>query len=228
MFATLQQIVAALLLLLYAIAMPPAATSSTTPVRAVGYGATVSEKPIAPDGTPIQLDLPLPLHTKNCGGSDGSGLCVFTSIGSHAACWQNVESLQKFQDFMKRHPGGGYPEKVDKMIDQFCKEQNKPKPRYVQIQSGDLEILKLACKTGRMPSVTYGFSPSGRYGGAKISHMVSLLHADDKWFCVLDNNFPRTYEWMTPAEFSKTYTSGGRAGWTHLLLDPGPPPCPKN
>jgi hypothetical protein len=182
---------------------------------------------VAPDGTELQIDLPGDLHLKNVGGSDGAGLCVFTSI-SHSARWQSVKVLEDFQTWMKKHPGGGYPAKVKKMISQVCKERNTPEPDYIQVEGKDLEILKLACKTGRMPGVTYGRSPSGRYNGGRISHMVSLVHADDRNFCVLDNNFPGAdkYEWMTPAEFSATYTLGG-GGWAVILLSPGAPPAPR-
>lgn len=184
---------------------------------------------IAPDAkTEIQLDLPGQFHTKNVGGSDGAGLCVFTSI-QHAAQWQNVGALKDFQKWMRQHPGGGYPEKVDAKIKQICKEKNIPIPSYLQVEGKDIEVLKLACKTGRMPSVTYSYSPTGRYGGGKIAHMVTLSHADDQWFCVLDNNFPGTtaYEWMSPQEFLRTYAAGGQ-GWSVILLDPGPPPPPRN
>ncbi len=193
----------------------------------ISYTAKVTDTPVSPDGTVILLDLPKEHHTKNVGGSDGAGLCVFTSI-MHAAMWQNVAVLWDFQKFMTKRPGGGYPDKVKKMIAEICKEKGEKEPAYIQIENGDLEILKLACKTGRMPSVTYSYSPTGRYGGSKIAHMVTLLHADDKWFCVLDNNYPKTYEWMSPEEFKRAYTGGGSAGWTHLLLAAGPPPCPKN
>ncbi len=176
------------------------------------------------DGTELQCDLPGDQHLKNCGGSDGAGLCVFTSI-SHSARWQNVDVLKDFRDWMRHHPGGGYPKKVDQMIASICKEKGVPRPDYVQAEGSGLEILKAACKSGRMPGVTYSFSPTGRYGGARISHMVSLPHADDRWFVVLDNNFPQTYEWMSPAEFQKTYTGGG-GGWCVVLLSPAPPPPP--
>jgi hypothetical protein len=179
--------------------------------------------PTAPDGTEIQCDLPGDLQVKNRGGSDGAGLCVFASL-KHSAMWQEVTPLKEIFEYMFNYPGGGYPEKVDKVIADICKKKGLPIPPYIQVQGKDIEILKLACKTGRMPGVTYSFSPSGRYGGQRIAHMVSLPHADDKWFCVLDNNFPRTYEWMTPQEFSKTYAPG----WAVIFLDSGPPPVPEN
>jgi hypothetical protein len=194
-------------------------------------GATIGGR-VHNDGTELQCDLPGDFHLKNCGGSDGSGLCVFTSI-SHSARWQNVAVLEGFRDWMRKHPGGGYPQKVDRMIAEICNEKGVPPPSYLQVEGDDLEVLKTACRSGRMPGVTYSYSPTGRYGGQRISHMVSLVHADDRHFVILDNNFPgragqeNTYEWMTPAEFKKTYT-GGRSGWAVILLDPGPPLPPHN
>lgn len=182
-----------------------------------------------PDGTELQCDLPGDLHKKNVGGSDGAGLCVFTSIG-HAAVWQNVDQLKDFQAWMRRRPGGGYPSKVDAMIRQYCQEQGLPEPRYLNIEGNDLDILKLACKTGRMASATYGYSPTGRYSGQRISHMVNVVHADEKWFVVLDNNYPGAdaYEWLTPQEFARTFSSTGGQGWAVILLSPPPPPLPWN
>lgn len=180
------------------------------------------------DGVEIDCDLPEPLHMKNCGGSDGAGLCVFTSI-SHAARWQNVPLLENFRDWMRSYPGGGYPEKVDRMVKQIAAEQGVPVPDYVQVESSDLEVLKAACRSGRMPGVTYSFSPTGRYGGGHIAHMVSLVAASDRYFVILDNNYPggNAYEWLTPQEFQKTYAGSGK-GWAFILLSPPPPPPPHN
>lgn len=184
------------------------------------------------DGTTLDCELPGDQHLKNCGGSDGSGLCVFTSL-SHSARWQNVPVLADFRDWMRNHPGGGYPQKVDAMIQQICKEKATPVPPYVQVEGTDLEVLRAACRSGRMPGVTYSFSPTGRYGGKRISHMVSLVGAGERWFVVLDNNYPGsagkedTYEWLSPDEFRRTYAGTGQ-GWAVILLGPGPPPVPRN
>lgn len=184
---------------------------------------------VAPDGqTEIHCDLPGELHQKNTGGSDGAGLCVFASM-RHSGRYQNDPLFAACFEWMKKHPGGGYPEKVDRVLQQASKELGLPVPDYIQVEGGDLEVLKLACRTGRMPGVTYCKSPTGRYGGSTIAHMVSLPHADDQWFCVLDNNYPGedAYEWMTPQEFSRTYTGGG-GGWSVILLTAPPPPAPHN
>lgn len=186
--------------------------------------------PIAPDGTEVLIDLPASLQRKNT-ASKGLGNCVFTSI-HHSALWQDVPALQEFPQWLitKGIPGGGYPSKVADLVPKIAKERGLPTPDFLQVESRDLEILKLACKTGRMPGVTYSRSPTGRYGGQKIAHMVSLVHASDAWFCVLDNNYigPTSLEWMTPSEFLATYTGGGGNGWAVILLDAGPPPCPRN
>lgn len=185
----------------------------------------------APDGkTEIQLDLPGSLHLKNTGGSDGAGLCVFTSI-AHSARWQHVELLENFHDWMKQYAGGGYPEKVNQKIAQIAKEKGRPPPRYLQVEGGRelLDLLRAAVASGRMPAVTYYFSPSGRYRGQRILHMVSLVHLDSQYACILDNNYPGVdqYEWLTVDEFLRAFT-GGRSGWAVVLLDAGPPPLPWN
>ena len=188
-------------------------------LAAPAIAATVGG-PVAPDGTEVQCDLPEQYHIRNRGGSDGAGLCVFASI-EHAAIWQDVPEIQGIFEWMWRHPGGGWPEKVTRVINQMCKERGVAPPAYLQVEGNDLEILKLACKTGRMPGVTYCFSPAGRYRG-RIAHMVSLVHADDERFGILDNNYPGSIEWMTPDEFRRVYACS--TGWAVILLDSGPPP----
>ena len=186
---------------------------------------------VSPDGkTEIQIDLPSSLQTKNVGGSDGSGLCVFTSIG-HSARFQRVELLEDFRDYMRKFPGGGWPQKVDQMIERISKDRGIPKPDYIQIQGGreTLEILKTALESGRMPAVTYSKSPTGRYGGQRIAHMVNIAHLDANYVAVLDNNYlepkDNAFEWISIDQFLQTYT-GGKSGWAVILLDPGPPPFP--
>ncbi len=200
----------------------PRVFETLLPVGAASVGSFT-----APNGKEIQCHLDEKFHLKNRGGSDGAGLCVFASL-KHGSIFQHVRQTDDIFEFMFSRPGGGYPSKVDKIISLLCESKNVEIPDYLQVESRDLEILKLACKTGRMPGVTYGFSPTGRYNGQRIAHMVSLCHADDDWFGILDNNYPRSIEWMDPATFLRVYTSGGGNGWSVIFLDPGPPPVPTN
>lgn len=200
---------------------PPPLTRLTA--QAPPAGASVGR--VAPDGTEPQCDLPDAEQLHNKGGRDGAGLCVFTSI-DHSARWQNVPQLVGFRDWMTKYPGGGYPEKVAKMIAQISKERGLPEPEYVQVERADWEVLRLAMKCGRLPGVTYSRSPTGRYGGQRIAHMTSMVHCDAKWVAILDNNYPGSdkYEWMTPDEARKA----GCLEWVVILLGPPPPPVPHN
>lgn len=191
------------------------------------FGAKVGGR--VEGGTELQIDLPGQLHRKNT-ASHGLGLCVFTSI-HHSAVWQDVAAFQEWPKWMidKSIPGGGYPQKVADLAKKIAADRGLPEPDFLQVEGSDLEILKLACSTGRMPGVTYSRSPTGRYGGQQIAHMVSLVHADDQHFVILDNNYigDSNYEWLTPEEFKKSYTGLG-GGWAVILLDNGPPPIPRN
>jgi hypothetical protein len=97
---------------------------------------------------------------------------------------------------------------------------------YLQYEGRDPTILKLALKTGRMPSVTYnGHDP--HYGErVSIAHMVNLIYLDDKQACILDNNFVGENElvWMSVKEFMDRWEDG----WAVILLAPPPPPPPRN
>lgn len=189
-------------------------------------GATTGDK--SPAGYPPNADLPQSLRKKNI-PSLGLGCCVMRSI-DHAAHWQNLPGLYDFPEWMveNRLPGGGWPSRMDKLIPQICQDRGTETPAYLQIESNDLEILKLCCKTRRMVCVTYAYSPTGRYNGQRISHMVNLVHADDEWFGVLDNNYPDEIEWMTPEEFLPVYHGGNQSGWSIIFLAYPPPPLPKN
>lgn len=208
---------------------PDAGAESAAPWVGAQVGGTV-----APDGkTEIQIDLPMSEQRSNI-TSRGQGCCVQTSI-NHSARWQNVPALVDFQEWVKAKglPGGAYPGAIDQRIPACAKDRGYPTPAYLQIEGRDLEVLKAACRSGRMPGVTYSFSPTGRYQGQRVAHMTNLVHADDHYFAILDNNYicspktPDNYEWLTPAEFARTYAGNGQ-GWTVILLDPGPPPFPKN
>jgi hypothetical protein len=191
---------------------------------------------VSPDGKEeITIDLPGDKQLHNQAGTDRAGLCVWTSL-NHSAYWANVEELFSLQQYMRTQPGGGWPDRVDTVLAKIA-----PTVEYVQYTGTDPGCIKLALKTGRMPCVTYGYSP--RYVGprnpmGRISHMVNCVHLSDRLACVLDNNFvpdtpqeradPKTYEWMSPAEFVARWTGTDGTGWVVVPLHVGPPPIPVN
>ncbi|WP_439624051.1 hypothetical protein [Gemmata sp.] len=230
------------------------AVTDAYPVVATGQ-FVVTKAPVK-DGVRATADLPESQHKRNTGGNDrtplnprgepgkGSGLCVYTSLW-HAAIWQAVAELYGFRDWMRNHEGGSYPDKFEKTLNAYCKERGIPIPNYVQHTGGDEDVLRLALKTGRMVCVTYcGVDGPGRYGSEVVGHMVNLVHLDDTLACVLDNNFPGTFLWMSRGDFlarwrgvkpdgSAFMASDGRrrfpvgGGWAIVLLGPPPTPYPQ-
>ena len=132
--------------------------------------------PALDDGTEIGCDLPTRLHVKNRGGIDGAGLCVFASM-RHAGLWADDPVFAALFSFMFSKPGGGYPQKVERMVALYCQKENKPRPDFFQVEGSDLDLLSKAVEAGLMPAVTYYRSPTGRYGGKRINHMVNLVAA---------------------------------------------------
>jgi hypothetical protein len=194
------------------------------PLSAIDTANLATGGPRNVDGAEVMCDLPVDQRTPNTGGTDGAGLCVFTSIG-HAARWQNDPRLANLQRDMTHEPGGGYPEKVDAMLKKYG--QGITPRDYVNIETNDPEILHEAIDSGRMPCVTYnGHDP--HYRGS-IAHMVNLVALDARHACILDNNFVGQNDlvWMSPTDFYKRW-KGGAKGWVVILLSPAPPPVPRN
>lgn len=185
-----------------------------------------SRSPIAPDGIKAVIDLPPARHIKNVGGSDGAGLCVFTSV-QHSADWQNVRTLDGFREWMRKRPGGGWPAKLDQMLARFCAERGVSVPQYIQHTGGDESFLELALQTDRFPAVTYSglddFYRDRFNQPARIAHMVNLAHLDDKWAAIVDNNRPGVWVWMSRRDFLARWRDND-GGWAVVLLGPPPPP----
>lgn len=221
--------IALVVLLSYQGEKPQATPNMTGKPAPVSTGATpgkpVEGGRIAPDGvTQIQCDLPRSCRKKNI-PSSGLGCCVFRS-GDYAAHWQQEPSMYDLPEQMvkARIPGGGYPEKVERVFKQLC-----PNVQDLQDTSGDPDVLKAILASGRIACVTYnGHDP--HYGANQsIAHMVCLVHFDDTWACVSDNNFieDNQFMWMSPSEFQKRWGGQG-GGWVYCLLSPPPPPVPHN
>jgi hypothetical protein len=201
--------------------------------RMTAAGFAVVAGPRLDDGTEVQCDLPATLHMKNTGGRDGAGLCVFTSI-EHSGRWHAIPELDGLQAWMTTQPGGGYPEKVSHMLAQFCRKHGDV-PDYYQAQDRSrdrqlVELLAEAVQAGHLVCVTYSHSPTGRYGGQRIAHMVNCVAARSgprKLWAILDNNFPKSIEWMNEAAFVDSVYGAGQA-WAIFFPRPGPPPVPSN
>jgi hypothetical protein len=205
----------------------PRPADDSAPRGAISIGG-----PVAPDGTTaVTVDLPVEERIKNVGSHvDGAGMCVMTSV-EMASHWANLRALRGLRDWCARQPGGAFPAKVDKQLQEYCAAKGVPVPGYVQYEGPDPGILDLALRTGRLPAVTYSGHDGVRYQG-RIAHMVTLAHLDAKWACVLDNNgnSPNGVGedellWLSRQEFLDRWRDGGQ-GWAFTWSAPPPPPPP--
>jgi hypothetical protein len=195
------------------------------PLDAAGQFSPTKE-PVSPEGVRAICDIPPNLHMRNTGGmgrggpGTGSGLCVWTSL-EVAARWQNLPEIAGLQRWMTFKEGGGYPQKVDKLLPIFCKEKGVVLPPYIQHTGSDETFLDLAIKTDRMVCVTY--SGSDDFYRSGVDHMVVLAHIDQKVAAIYDNNRPQTTVWMSRTDFIKRWKARG-GGWAFVWLTAPPPP----
>ncbi len=170
------------------------------------------------DGSIVTCDVPDAMRVKNTGGSDGAGLCVFASM-EMAARYQNETAIIGVFDWMKTQPGGGWPERVDKILKERC-----PEVLYKQYSGPNLDFIREGIDSGRPVCVTYGYGEF--YGNSKISHMVLCVEMNDVYTGILDNNDPDNIWWMETEEFRKRFVDPSGSGWAFFTMTPPPPPVP--
>lgn len=217
-----------------AVSPEPPKRKPLLPVREEGDGPadSVGAAPNAPDGTEPEIDFPDAQWMKNIGSRlDGAGMCVFTSF-EHSMRWAGLEEFRGFRDWCaQKYPGGGYPEKLAKLVKAYCSAKNisrevfDPDKDMVQIDASSaqaVELIEAALRQNLLPCVTLYYSPK-RYGG-RIYHMINCAHLDGKQGAELDNNF-RPLEWSNRAECIRRMSLNNRL-WAVCVNKPGPPRLP--
>lgn len=174
------------------------------------------------EGIEVAIDLPMPDHRQNEAGTDGAGLCVWATLDM-AGRWANIPELRGLFSHMKQQPGGGWPERVERVMAELA-----PNVPYVQYEGSDPSILDAAIRSGRPVGITYGYGNGKLYRGQTIAHMVLLVHLDDKWACIIDNNDPLHCTWLTRPELLNRWTHPTGKGWAVVFIAPPPPPIPTN
>lgn len=82
-------------------------------------------------------------------------------------------------------------------------------------QQKDVKFLQWACQTRRGCGVTV-------MGGA---HMVCLVHLDDKWAGILDNNYIDKIKWVPREQFLTEWMNSSSWAVTPVYTPPAPLPC---
>jgi hypothetical protein len=134
----------------------------------LGASAAKKERPT--------VNVPESLRQSNWIGDQGMGSCVHASMISLLR-WQY--RLKTADHWRQTYGDGEQPEDLAAKFDQEG-------IRYAYVTNGDVRFLEWACRTRRGCGITV-------MGGA---HMVALVHLDDKWAAILDNNKVENFIWV--------------------------------
>jgi hypothetical protein len=134
----------------------------------VGISAAKKERPT--------VNVPEVLRQRNWIGDQGMGSCVHATMISLLR-WQY--RLKTADHWRQTYGDGEQPEDLAAKLD-------REGIRYAYVTNGDVRFLEWACRTRRGCGITV-------MGGA---HMVALVHLDDKWAAILDNNNVENFIWV--------------------------------
>lgn len=87
--------------------------------------------------------------------------------------------------------------------------------RYAYTTKGNVEFLEWACNTRRGCGITV-------MGGR---HMVALVHLDDEWACLLDNNNISKYRWIPRGRLIAEWKASN--GWAVVPIYTPAAPLPQ-
>lgn len=179
-------------------------------------GEVITEEP---EWRGVKASAPIPswMHILNEGGSDGAGLCVIATNVIDGA-YQDVPGLNEGKEspvwlMAKRRPGGYYPSKLESLF----REAGLQTAWFSAEGSAEELLPVIEYYTGQGIPVGVTMNTGRFYKYQTIAHMVSCIHLDAEWACIVDNNNPGYYHWMPRDEFARRLT-GGSVGWVVALL----------
>lgn len=149
------------------------------------------------------VDIPYSIRKSNWPGSEGGGSCVHATAISLFR-WQGRYAMAEW--WAQTYENGEYDEA-------FAEKCDRAGVRYAYTsQQGDVKFLEWACSTRRGCGVTV-------MGGR---HMVALVHFDDEWAGILDNNFTEKITWIPRETFVAEWLNS--TSWAYAFVYTPPPP----
>lgn len=149
------------------------------------------------------VNLPYKLRQRNWLGPQGEGSCVHATMVSLLR-WQGHPKLA---DWWRRNNGDG------EWDTDLAAKFTRAKVRFAfTSERGDIRFLEWACRTRRGCGVTVR--------GAR--HMVALVHLDEKWAGILDNNQTERIIWVPRDTFLSEWLNSNSWAVTPVYT-PAPP-----
>lgn len=151
-----------------------------------------------------QVNLPQSIRQHNWIGNQGQGSCVHASMVMLLR-WQRHYELA---DWWRRSYANG------ENWNGLTSKANQAGVRWAgTINQQNVAFLEWACKTRRGCMVTC----------QDAEHMVILVHLDDKWAGIIDNNAPERVIWKSRQDFLTEWN----ASYSWALTPVYTPPPPK-
>jgi hypothetical protein len=148
------------------------------------------------------INLPVFLRQSNWVGNRGQGSCAHATMVSLFR-WQNRPCTA--EEWRQNHGNGEWAESLAQKFDHEG-------IRYAYVTNGDVRFLDWACSTRRGCGVSV-------MGG---KHMIALVHFDEKWAGLLDNNDVSTITWVPRDTFVAEWQNSN--GWAVTpVYNPAPP-----
>lgn len=163
------------------------------------YRAATVERPVERP----TVNLPVNLRQRNWIGDENYGSCVWATTMSLLR-WEGRDDLAR--EIGRTCGNGAGPSTHGRVMDKLG-------IAYAMTDSGDERFLEWALRTRRGAGVACE-------NGA---HCVALVYLDSKQACIMDNNDPANYRWMSREDFVTDWRNSG--GWAFALLI-GPPTAP--
>lgn len=177
----------------------------------------ISQKPVLPNGREANAPFK-PEHRMENWSTFGLGNCVVASCCQNAKFSGHPEWAGTFKSLTNGVPGGHYPEKLEKLLQDAKKKH--PELRWVQFwgqgEAGYKELLAWNAK-GFPVGITWGTGT--RYGNRPIAHMVSLVHADEEYWMIADNNFIEEFSTVPSPEGRRRWAMGSDE-WGVVIVPP--------
>lgn len=171
-----------------------------------GHTAVEARQPVKVRKEYPTVNLPMALREKNWLGQKGQGSCVHASM-IMILRWQG---RLKLADWWRTHHGDGEWE------DNLMRKFNAAGVRFASTENKrDVTFLEWACRTRRGCGVTC-------MGGR---HMVCLVHFDNKWAGILDNNRIEKIKWMPRETFLSEWFNSN--SWAITPVYTPAPPLPQ-
>jgi hypothetical protein len=137
------------------------------------------------------VNVPHGLRQGNWLGPQREGSCVHATLVSLLR-WQGQDKLASF--WRSRYSDGEWPSDMQQKLDATG-------VRYAWHIGGDERFLEWACRTRRGAGIRV-------HGGA---HMVALVHLNEKWAGILDNNDTSKFKWISRESLLRDWK--GCNGW---------------